>query len=156
MQVKLPEFMRKWNFLKLMLLSGIVFCIGLFFGYVSPSLLKAAFTSVSEIRKQTHDLHKCGKYLSTFYYCHHFLATQFSTQSWIAWIFHKTAIFHRFQNQFVQLDKSRRICPRRKGNFNFIPIVYSDRMVLNEWIFWMMMFSSFSRSFKKWGPIFSS
>lgn len=51
MYVKLPDFMRKWNFTRMMTLSVIVFCTGLFCGYISPQLLKAAFTSVSGIRE---------------------------------------------------------------------------------------------------------
>lgn len=35
MQLGLPDFMLKWNFLKTLIISGIIFGGGFFFGYCS-------------------------------------------------------------------------------------------------------------------------
>lgn len=48
MHIKLPEFVQKWNFPRLLIMSAIIFVIGLFFGVITPKLLKLIVTSVSE------------------------------------------------------------------------------------------------------------
>lgn len=52
MQVKLPPFLQRWNFLKTLMISAIIFVIGLFFGFISPKILKTFVTSVSDILKR--------------------------------------------------------------------------------------------------------
>lgn len=45
----LPDFMLKWNFLKTLIISGIIFGAGFFFGFVSPKLFKSMVKSVSDL-----------------------------------------------------------------------------------------------------------
>lgn len=48
----LPPWMERLNFLKVLILSGIVFVVGFVFGFVTPPLFKNFVKSVSKIKSE--------------------------------------------------------------------------------------------------------
>lgn len=64
----LPPWMEKWNFLKVLILSGIVFGGGFVCGFITPPLFKTFVKSVSKIKnKLDAQAHKFETYFTFFF-----------------------------------------------------------------------------------------